>query len=154
MTSHRPRNVCTASESAVVDYLSTHGFPHAEWGALCGYRGAGDIANTPGICWSVKVGPAARSASDELVEDWLHELDEEADRFHSIHGILVVQRRGHGRDRVGRWWAITRLTSFMLIAGDEGSMHEWSLSRAPVRVHLADMCELLRHAGWGTEVDT
>ena len=154
MAPRRPRDIGTAAETAVVRYLRDHGFPHAERRALRGARDAGDITGTPGICWSIKGGQAAKSASDGLVEDWLYELDKQIDNSHSVYGILVMQRRGYGPDRAGRWWAITRLDSFVLIAAREASTHQYDLSRAPVRVHLADMCQLLRRAGYGTEVAT
>lgn len=152
MAPRRPRDIGTAAETAVVRYLRNHGFPHAERRALRGARDAGDITGTPGICWSVKGGQMAKDAGDGLVEDWLSDLDKQTHHAGADHGILVTQRRGYGPDRAGKWWAITRLDGFVPIAAHTASTHQPDLSRAPVRVHLADMCQLLRHAGYGTEV--
>src|SRR5690554_3488274 len=106
MAPRRPRDIGTAAESAVVRYLRAHGFPHAERRALRGARDAGDITGTPGICWSVKGGQAAKDASDGLVEDWLFELERQRSHARADCGVLVLQRRGYGPERAGRWWAI------------------------------------------------
>lgn len=152
MAPRRPRDIGTAAETAVVRYLRNHGFPLAERRALRGARDAGDITGTPGICWSVKGGQMAKDAGDGLVEDWLSDLDKQTRHAGADYGILVMQRRGYGPDRAGKWWAICRLNGFVPIATHATSTHQPDLSQAPVRVHLADMCQLLRHAGYGMEV--
>lgn len=104
---NRPKAIGTAAETAVVRYLQANGFPHAERRAMRGTLDCGDITGTPGICWEVKGGEAARSASDGLIDQWLDETERERVNARADVGVLVVQRRGIGPANAGSWWAIT-----------------------------------------------
>jgi len=150
MAPRRPRDIGTAAETAVVRYLRDHGFPHAERRALRGAQDAGDITGTPGVCWSVKGGQAAKDASDGLVEDWLSELLRQRSNAKASYGVLVLQRRGYGPERAGRWWAIMRGWQYEALCARD---RHWQFGAGdPVRIFLSHACALLVHAGYGTEV--
>ena len=140
----RPRDIGTAAESAVCRYLAANGFPHAERRSLKGTFDQGDVTGTPGICWEVKGGAAAKTASDGLIATWLDETDLERVNARADIGVLVVQRAGIGPANAGRWWAVVNSTDF--IATDVPL-------KFPVRLYLADAVTLLRVVGYGTPLD-
>lgn len=149
----RSRDIGTAAETAVVRYLVPNGFPHAERRSLKGNLDQGDITGTPGICWEVKGGQTAKTASDGLIDTWMTETETERRNSRSDIGILVVQRAGIGPANAGRWWAIWRIDELLALLGDlscnVGGQH--LLGIAPiVRMHLADAVTLLRACGYGT----
>ena len=144
----RPRDIGTRAESAVVKYLVANGFAHAERRSLRGALDAGDITGTPGICWEVKGGEAAKAASDLTIAGWMQELATETVNAKADVGVLVVQRRGVGPSNAGRWWAYMPCwqVAFLSEAG------KWQPGLAfPVRMLLADAVTLLRAAGYGTQ---
>ncbi|MFE7868821.1 hypothetical protein ACFUYE_00515 [Micromonospora humida] len=148
MTPRRPRDIGTAAETAVVRYLVANGWPTAERRSLRGTADAGDITGTPGICWEVKGGDTARTASDLTITRWMAELDAETFNARAQHGVLVVQRAGVGPANAGRWWAwmtAAQLTTLAVQApADIRGCTGW-----PVRMLLADAVGLLRAAGYG-----
>lgn len=152
MAPRRPRDIGTAAESAVVRYLRTAGFPHAERRALRGNHDAGDVTGTPGICWEVKGGTAARMASDGLIQAWLDETDKERVAAGADVGVLVVQRPGIGPANAGRWWAILPGWQYeSLCAREMEGFGRWRFGdRGPLRMHLSQVCALLVYAGYGT----
>jgi hypothetical protein len=139
---NRPKDIGTAAETAVVRALRRHGFPHAERRALRGEHDAGDIAGTPGVCWSVKGGEAAKSASDNQVERWLSALEKQQVNARADLGVLVLQRKGVGGPNADRWWAV-RLVSL-----------EPEAPCVIVRTTLRDMCWTLRAIGYGQPIDS
>jgi hypothetical protein len=150
----RPRDIGTAAETAVVRVLRANGFPQAERRSLRGQLDAGDITGTPGLCWEVKGGEAARTASDHQVGLWLAETETERVNAGADIGILVVQRRGIGAPNAHRWWAITPYWSFRALAG--GHLVPSSTPEpvsTPVRLLLGHLCEVLRGAGYGQPLD-
>jgi hypothetical protein len=142
----RPKDIGTAAETATVCYLRPNGFPAAERRALRGAKDAGDIAGTPGICWSVKGGEQARTASDRQITAWLAELETQRGHAGADLGVLVLQRRGVGPANAHRWWAILRGDTVLRQLGD-------ALAAIPVRLLLADAVTLLRTAGYGTPLE-
>ncbi|MEV1201696.1 hypothetical protein [Microbispora rosea] len=148
----RPRDIGTMAETAVVRALRVNGFPLAERRSLKGALDQGDITGTPGLCWEVKGGKAAWFASDGQVAEWMRETEVERVNARADIGILVVQRKGIGTPNAGRWWAIMRLVHVAALTHQLGlaSPGEGVLGNpAPVRMHLADACTLLRAAGYG-----
>lgn len=137
---NRPKARGTAAETAVVRALRNLGFPHAERRALAGVHDLGDITGTPGICWEVKGGDAARTASDQKITDWLAETEKERGNAGADIGVLVVQRKAVGAANAHRWWAIMPANAWILGA----AKHDFA-----VRMLLADACTLLRAAGYG-----
>lgn len=92
----------TAWESAVVDYLRTHGAPHAERRALNGTKDRGDIAGVPGVVIE------AKSAARVELAAWLDEAEQERDNDKANIGVVWFKRRG--RTNPG--------AAFVLMSGD------------------------------------
>lgn len=146
----RPRDIGTAAETAVVRYLHTAGFPHAERRSLRGALDAGDITGTPGICWEIKGGDAARTASDLVIERWMAELTRERENAKADVGVLVVQRAGIGPANAGRWWAVMPSWQIAYLLLEKTPPAGLGF---PVRLLLADAVTLLRAAGYGTTAE-
>lgn len=146
---NRPKQIGTAAETAVVRYLQGSGFPHAERRALRGILDAGDITGTPGVCWEVKGGEAAKNASDGQIADWLVETATETANAGSDAGVLVLQRRGVGPRNASRWWTILNGWDLVGLGMDLGNTRSPALLDFPVRLLLADTVTLLRAAGYG-----
>lgn len=144
---NKPKARGTAAETAVVRAIRTLGFPHAERRALHGTHDLGDLTGTPGICWEVKGGTAAKTASDGQIAAWLLETEKERVNGGADVGVLVVQRKGIGAANAHRWWAVMRLGA-VLALHDPTTPAELRVTW-PVRMHLADACALLCAAGYG-----
>jgi hypothetical protein len=140
---NRPKAIGTAAETAVVRALRGLGFPHAERRALTGALDQGDITGCPGVCWEVKGGEAAKTASDADIDAWLIETENERHNADASIGVLVVQRRGVGPANASRWWAVLRAKKSMHAA------HHPAVPDFPVRLLLRDAVHLLRAAGYG-----
>lgn len=151
MTARRPKDIGTATETAVVRYLRDHGWPHAERRALRGTEDAGDITGTPGVCWSVKGGAYAHDPSDRQVAEWLAELDKQRIHAGAGWGVLVTRRWRAGDPE--RWWAWLSCDAVILIGGGP-AVPRRALADVtdPVRMHLVTAVRLLRVAGYGTAV--
>ncbi|MFI6793631.1 hypothetical protein ACIBG4_40505 [Nonomuraea sp. NPDC050383] len=144
----RSKAIGTSAETAVVRALRTHGYPHAERRALAGVHDLGDITGTPGVCWEVKGGDAARTASDNQIADWMAETEKERANASADIGVLVIQRKGVGAANAHRWWAYT--TSAVLAQLMEPSVALYDEAPiVPVRMLLADLTQVLRWAGYG-----
>lgn len=150
LTSRRPRDIGTHTESAVVRYLTANGFDQAERRSLRGSLDAGDITGTPGVAWSIKGGVAAKAASDGQVGRWLAELERQRNNAAATVGVLVLQRAGIGEANCGRWWAVLPVVALGL--EPRGVIVAPLATRVPVRMHLADVCTLLRAAGFGSSL--
>ena len=133
----------------MVRFLRANGFPSAERRALRGSYDCGDVTGTPGICWEVKGGAAAKNASDGQVAAWLAETERERVNARADIGVLVLQRPGIGAVNAGRWWAVLHSGSVMYLAGVGGVAG----IGVPLRLHLADAVLLLRARGYGEPLD-
>lgn len=102
------RRIGTSAETAVVRHLRANGFPHAERKSLHGALDEGDITGTPGVCWEVKGGDAARYLTEGAIARWLTETEAERVNARADVGVLVVQRLGYGPARAGMWLAYQR----------------------------------------------
>lgn len=138
----RPRDIGTAAETAVVRYLRAHGWPEAERRQLRGNLDAGDITGTPGICWEIKGGNAAKTASDGLVTQWLADTERERINAGARLGILVMQRAGYGPDRCYMWWAVIPL--HVLVDMLPGEFFPDFYPEWPVRMHLGNLVQLMK----------
>jgi hypothetical protein len=132
---NRPKAIGTAAETAVARYLVLT-WPMVERRALRGECDAGDIAGMPQVCWEVKGGAAARTASDGQVQAWLEETEAERVYAGATLGVLVLARAGYGVARVDRWWCIVPCTD------EDGFRLDM-----PVRMHLSTMVDYLRRCG-------
>lgn len=88
----------TAAETAVVRYLRTHGFPHAERRALHGAHDLGDITGCGPLVLEVK------NHSKHDLAGWANELEAEMDNARVDVGAVIAKRRG--TTNVGEWYAI------------------------------------------------
>lgn len=147
---NRPKAIGTAAETAVVRYLRLHGFGQAERRALTGTYDQGDITGTPGICWEVKAGKAAKTASDGQVVAWLNETEAERVNARADVGVLVLARAGIGPLNAGQWWAVLPLRDLPRLY--PGVRQTDGL--VPVRLHLSSVVGLLRCAEYGDEATT
>lgn len=154
MARRSPNDIGTHGATAVVRYLRTAGFPQAERRALHGHTDLGDITGTPGICWQSKVGKYAKAASDNLIAAWLDECMAQTVNAGADVGVLVVARAGIGEANAGRWWGIMPGWQYARLAvrapmGIIGGVVP-PLATHPIRMHLAQACAVLTHAGYGT----
>lgn len=142
------------TENGASGFLVTSGaWPHAEPRVLHGAYDQGDITGTPGVCWQVKGGEQAHTATDLDIEKWMGALLEQTENAEADVGVLVVKRKGYGNQRAGDWWAyMTQATVVRLTNGakfDNKLLPDW-LGAVPLRMHLRDAVDLLRWAGYGT----
>lgn len=149
---NRPKAIGTATESAVVAYLRTDGFPHAERRALAGFTDLGDITGTPLVVWEVKGGHAAETASDAQIRAWLQETERERANARADIGILITKRKAIGAQRAGHWWAHMTLGTVLDLSGKPTSEIDPDIMHVPVRLLLVDAVHLLRAAGYGDPV--
>lgn len=151
---NKPKQIGTKAETAVARYLQGNGWPHAERRALRGRLDAGDITGTPGVCWSVKGGEAARNASDLDVHNWLADLDDQKGHARADVGVLVLQRRGYGPQRAGHWWTVLTLDDLSAVVMQEGARiyHRLALD-LPVRLTLGSVVTILRADGYGLPLE-
>ena len=139
----------TAAESATVAALHRLGFPHAERSALHGVKDRGDITGTPGICWEVKGGHRAETASDGQVLAWMAELDTECVHKGADLGVLVMKRKGVGQGNAERWWAVMWLHDIAETYDLYTALYTAGVTGVPVRMTLDDACRVLRALGYG-----
>lgn len=125
----RPKDIGTAGETAVVRFLRPW-WPDVERRALSGSQDRGDVAGTPGICWQIKAGAYAKTASDGQVLAWLDETEAQRMNAGARYSVLVLARAGYGAQRVGHWWAIFPAYQLGISLGD-------AYRGAPIRMHLA-----------------
>ena len=159
---NRSKNIGTAGETAVVRYLrDCGGWPNAERRALAGSADLGDIIGTPGICWEVKAGKAAETATDGDLRAWQDQTDTETRNSRSELGVLVCKRKAVGAGNAGSWWAWTRL-SWLVEMGFCTGGHADVCDCQPhdtridvwVRMTLREMTWLLRQGGYGSPLPT
>jgi hypothetical protein len=145
---NRSKNIGTAAETAVVRYLNTNGWGSAERRALRGNQDAGDITGTPGVCWEIKGGEAAKTASDGQLAAWLHETELERARDNAAVGLLIVQRH---RKNVRDWWVVSTIAPLCwLITGHEPPP---DYAAVVVRTTLLEIVTVLRGCGYGDPID-
>lgn len=140
--SQRPKDIGTAHTTAVIRYLRLNGFPHVELRNQAGAHDLGDIVGCPGIVWECKGGKAAEQASDGQVADWMFETEVERINARADIGVLVLKRKAIGGTRAGLYWAVVPV----------GFFHGRTVG-APVRLHLAELVNLLRHRGYGDPLE-
>ncbi len=148
MTARRPKDIGTAAETAVVNYLRENGWPSAERRALHGNTDLGDVTGTPGLVWEVKGGDAAKTASDRQILDWLDETEAERANDRAAFGLLITARY---RKSTGDWWAHLFADMLARLAGSQDSEVSETSMGIPVRLLLRDACRMLRESGWGDE---
>lgn len=152
---NRPKAIGTAGETAVARWLQANGIA-AERLPLYGALDRGDLAS-PCVCWEVKAGAAAKTASDGQVDKWLVETERERINANAVYGVLVMARAGIGPLNAGQWWAIVpgeQLVDLIADISDSEITYGGAVFGKPVRLHLSTICTLLRAAGYGTPLTT
>lgn len=145
-----PKKKGTATETAVVRYLRTAGWPGAERRALTGVLDEGDITGTPGLAWEVK---ARKSVpSDLVIDEWMTETETERRNAGVELGVLVVRRPGVGLENARRWWAYLSAVDVATLVnlGAGFAAVRPTVPVRPVRLLLCDAVALLRGAGYGS----
>ena len=102
----------TAAETAVVRYLQTHGFPHAERRALHGTADKGDITGCGPIVFEVKNHKTMDLAG------WQKELLTEMAHAGVHVGSVIAKKRG--TTDVGDWYAIMPVWIMVYLLGEAG----------------------------------
>lgn len=143
--------VGTATETAVVRVLRARGWPNAERRRLRGRHDPGDITGTPGLAWSVKGGDAARRAPDLQVKLWLEQAERMRVNTDADVAVLVLARAGIGAANAHRWWAVLPLNMTVVLRLPPARIIAPGplCAGPPIRLHLADCCDLLNAAGYG-----
>jgi hypothetical protein len=78
----------TAWETAIVNFLTSHGFPHAERRALAGALDKGDIAGVPGVVIE------AKNCKQINLAQFMDEALAERDNAGAVVGVAWIKRRG------------------------------------------------------------
>ncbi len=110
------RNKGTAFETAVVEYMRTHGFVYAERRALHGNKDKGDIAGIPGFV------AEAKCCKTTTLGPWLDEAHLEARNAHATIGVVIHKRRGKGS--AGDAFVTCDLATFCQLLADNGNGQE------------------------------
>lgn len=84
----KQRDKGTKWETAIVDYLRTKGFPHAERRALHGTHDLGDISGIPGVVIE------AKNQARHSWAEWLDEAVDETRNASADVGVVWAHRRG------------------------------------------------------------
>jgi len=140
----------TKTETAVVRAILPY-WPSAERRRLRGRFDFGDITGTPGVCWEVKGGAAAKGASDGQIVAWLEETELERINSSADVGVLVVPRRGIGAPNAGRWYAIVTAARLSQLVSTNHRYWPLAADQMPARLYLDDMCQILVAAGYGSK---
>lgn len=102
----------TSWESAIVDYLREHGWPHAERRALSGNRDRGDIAGLPGVVIEAKAAKALDLAG------WTAEA--EAERLNDGAALAAVWIKRRGRTSPGAAYVVLTGATFAELLREAG----------------------------------
>jgi hypothetical protein len=149
---NRPKNIGTATETAVVRYLRAHGFIGAERRALAGSADLGDVVGIPGVVVEVKGGKAAEVASDAQITAWMAETELERRHAKAEVGLLVRKRKAVGAANAGQWHAHLSSHTIAALVGPN-SITFPDAPNVVVTVSLAAAVRLLRWAGYGDALD-
>lgn len=102
----------TAAESAVVTYLRSRYWPHAERRALSGALDKGDIAGIPSVVCEIKDHKAL------TIGPWLNEALVEQANANADVGVVWAKRRGHTDP--GEWFVFMTGEQFTELLKDAG----------------------------------
>lgn len=94
----------TTAESAVVSFLNSKYWPHAERRTLNGQHDRGDIAGVLGVVIEVK------NHREMDLSGWLKEAEREKANDHADHGVVWHKKRG--TTDPGKWYVTMTGESF------------------------------------------
>jgi Holliday junction resolvase len=104
------------TESALVDYLCAHGWPHAERRRLTGRDDQGDIAGMRGPAGDVAV--EVKSGARLDVAGWLAELERETTAARASTGFVAV--RPKGKPAPDDWYAMMPMPWLLDLLAEAG----------------------------------
>jgi hypothetical protein len=93
---NKPKIKGTRAETAIVNYLQTNGFPHAERRALTGNLDRGDIAGVVENVIEVK------DVTRDGLPGWVDEVEQERINAKARYGVCWHKRRGKASP--GAWF--------------------------------------------------
>lgn len=145
---NRARGIAT--ERDVARYLRVTGWPDAERKPDTGWStvdrtspDAGDIRNTPGLCWQVKSTP---ELTGEKLTQAMRQAADQAVVAGADYGIVVHRRAG--KSSPGLWWAYLPLGDLCALLGADPTLITAPARNAPIRLVLGDLVTLLHHTGY------
>lgn len=115
-TVSRSKERGTAWETAIVRYLNTNGYPHAERRALNGNKDRGDIAGVPQTVIE------AKNVARTDLSGWLDEAELERDNDNARYGAVWVKRRG--TTNPGRAYVVLSGDDFTQLLRDAHGLEE------------------------------
>jgi hypothetical protein len=148
---NRPKQIGTATETAVTRLANLSGFPFAERRALAGAADKGDILMCPGFILEVKGGHMAEKASDAQVLNWLIETENERVNSGAAHSMLIVKRKGVGAERCRYWSAWMWADEWF--RDERTEMEEWPIPHVPIRMQLEHAFRVARYFGYGEPME-
>lgn len=150
------------TEQVVAKWLRSNGFPHCERTVRTGYRtngrllpDAADLNLCPAVIAQVKaLRPPNRM--ERAVPGWLAETEDQRLAAGADVALLIVRR--DGTTNCGDWFAWLPLVTLEWLRNDDDrpcDPNSWTVADVtPVRLLLADAVQMLRAAGYGTELNT
>lgn len=108
----RNRAKGTAWESAIVNFLRGHGWPHAERRAMGGTNDRGDIAGIVGVVIE------AKNHRTMDLAGWWSEAQTERDNDQAQHAVLWLKRRG--KASAGDGWVVLDGRTFAALLKEAG----------------------------------
>ena len=93
----------TEAESAVVTYLQSRGWKHAERRALAGTADTGDVTGIYGVAGVAIV--QVKAWKRLAIPEWLRGALKQQEQANAAVGVVIAKPVGVGTTRVGEWHA-------------------------------------------------
>lgn len=110
------RSKGTRWETAIVDYLRSHGAPHAERRAPSGAKDRGDVAGIPGVVIE------AKSHTGLNLAGWIDEA--EVERANDGAALAVVWHKRRGKTSAGDGYVTMTGSTFVRLLIEAGYIRE------------------------------
>lgn len=148
--SRRPKDIGTEGETATVRYAIANGFKKAKRIAPNGRYDLGDVSLGDGVAVAVEVkwGKQTDPCGPGAITEWMAETEVERVNAGKDVGVLIIKRKGVGKDRLGECWAYMTADTVAYLC--DSARHVMGEAPAfPVRMFAAEAFQLLRWAGYG-----
>lgn len=100
----RQKQLGTAHETHVVEWLKAHGWPFATRKTLAGASDKGDIQLSERVPFVIEAKTSKASTDRAALGQWMKELEEEVANSNSLFGAVVHKKRG--TTDVGEYYVI------------------------------------------------